>query len=1048
MKRNNGLIPKLVCALSLSLAAALPAAAQFYHAGDDPGRTRWMSTDTPDFRIIYPVGMDSLAREYGKALEKWRIPVGQSIHYLPGQYTRGPVPVILHPFNSYSNGSVAWAPRRMDLYTVPSVYSPEPMSWMTMLAIHESRHVAQMQFGLSYALRPFGWFFGEMICGGASGLYGHNSFLEGDAVCAETALTPSGRGRSADFLNYYRIAFDCGDTRSLYKWSHDSQTRFVPDKYALGYLLTGGIRCFYDVPDYTGQFYEHAARRPYDFKYSTVTRKLCGTNLNGAFEHIRDTITVIWRAEMEARRPYTPMKQVTPTKRGYEQYSALAVEGDRILARRKSLYRTTDLVSIGPDGKVRHIRNAASYTGPISVSADSTGSRIYWSETLSSGRWSLSNTSAIRWSKGSHRRDRTLVKRERLYNPVPSPSGRTIAAVDYCDSGYFSVRLLDREGRTMDRMRAPSGLQLSELVWTSEDSLIVLGIDDRGCGLYRVPLEGCGLYRVASEGGDGWTPILGPVAASIRSLSVDGKGRVIFTSDRSGVNEMYSISPDGSSVRQETSTRYGASDFRYDPSGEWVYCIAQRLEGDFVFRAAADSLLGREVDFSVLHSYTIADKLSEQEKAYGCTPTAPDSVSFSEPKRYRKIAHLFNVHSWAPFYFNADNIMDMSYDRYYELASLGAAALVQNRLGTFTGGFGWSVHKDPDEKSLWRHSAHAHFKYTGWLPVIEAKLDFNDRRARDYGPLKLNTEICRKGNKIYTAKWAALPGYRSERPYVHGHVAVSIPLSWTAGGIHYGLTPALSFDISNDRYDTGVASWTSNVSELGKTGVFRSFEYIRGRSFPSMYSTASVRGYAMLSTAPSAIYPRFGIGAEIGCVKHYGLKVEPPVDKVFRLPVIYAYAYGYLPGILPEQGLRLTARGQKALGNMGLFNSGAISTTPRGMRRSGVPQVLAGQSWSASFTADYAVPITLGDLSIGKGFLDFRRLVLTPHFDGSFSPLGMLLSTGASLTVDFSGILWHTLYLSAGATVSYNGGSAYQGIEKAGTPIGRVFAGPLFSFNF
>ena len=38
------------------------ASAQFYATGDDPGRLKWYSMDTDNFRIIYPEGNDSLAR--------------------------------------------------------------------------------------------------------------------------------------------------------------------------------------------------------------------------------------------------------------------------------------------------------------------------------------------------------------------------------------------------------------------------------------------------------------------------------------------------------------------------------------------------------------------------------------------------------------------------------------------------------------------------------------------------------------------------------------------------------------------------------------------------------------------------------------------------------------------------------------------------------------------------------------------------------------------------------------------------------------------------
>ena len=192
------------------LLLPLICSAQFYVTGDDPGKLKWFYKDTENFRIIYPEGTDSLANVYGSKLEKYRVPVSLSTGYLAGGEGRLRMPVVMHAYNT-SNGSVAWAPKRMDLFTIPSAYDPEPIPWSTMLSIHEGRHVTQMQFGMTNAQKPFGYAFGEMWNILVSLVYPGIYFIEGDAVIAETTLTESGRGRTASFLNYYRLAFDNGD---------------------------------------------------------------------------------------------------------------------------------------------------------------------------------------------------------------------------------------------------------------------------------------------------------------------------------------------------------------------------------------------------------------------------------------------------------------------------------------------------------------------------------------------------------------------------------------------------------------------------------------------------------------------------------------------------------------------------------------------------------------------------------------------------------------------------------------------------------------------
>ena len=78
---------KLIVILVL-LGLPFMAEAQFYSVGDDPGRLKWYSIESRNYRIIYPGGLDSLARVYGEMLEQYRLPAGASAGYFPGEMTR------------------------------------------------------------------------------------------------------------------------------------------------------------------------------------------------------------------------------------------------------------------------------------------------------------------------------------------------------------------------------------------------------------------------------------------------------------------------------------------------------------------------------------------------------------------------------------------------------------------------------------------------------------------------------------------------------------------------------------------------------------------------------------------------------------------------------------------------------------------------------------------------------------------------------------------------------------------------------------------------
>ena len=282
----------LLCCGLLLLGAARPASAQFHTLGADPGGLRWSTVETPTYRLVYPRGLDSLARAYAVMMERAATPVGGTIGVRPNAAYRRKMPVILHPWTAYSNGMVTWTPRRVDLLTVPDAFPDEQTPWVQQLAIHESRHISQMQAGAS---KPFRWLnvlTGQLTPGALAGVYGGPAFFEGDAVVTETALSASGRGRTAGFLEYYRVSFAAGDTRDFWRWRYGSQRWYTPDYYRAGYVAVGGIRATFDVPDLSARFYRRVAEHGgvAFFNWDKTVREATGLRFKDAFAAVCDTL--------------------------------------------------------------------------------------------------------------------------------------------------------------------------------------------------------------------------------------------------------------------------------------------------------------------------------------------------------------------------------------------------------------------------------------------------------------------------------------------------------------------------------------------------------------------------------------------------------------------------------------------------------------------------------------------------------------------------------------------------------------------------------------
>ncbi|MBP5571092.1 MAG: hypothetical protein J6X39_00245 [Bacteroidales bacterium] len=712
---SSSVLKKLLLVV-LVAGAAQVARAQFVVDGTEKTGVSWKQLRTEDYRFVYPAPFDSLARTYALEWERWKLPVSYSIGREPNGAYRRRMPVILHPYLGYSNGMVVWTPRRMEMYTGPEMVSPWPVPWHTVLAIHEQRHVAQMQFLRERPIRWSNYVFGEALAGFWSIWYFDPSHFEGDAVTIETALTTSGRGRSADFLEYYRASFDQGQLRNYERWRYGSQRLYTPNYYTVGYLAIGGMRAVYDKPLFMKDYND------WKIPYRKQVRRQTGMKLKKSFAGVMAVQDSLWRTDDSLRaleRPFQPMEQVTQTGRYYASYSGLTFADGSLFARRTGIADDHMIVRIDPsESLVREL----CYTGADSP-LSAFGPRLYWSETLYDPRWEMHSDSGIRYLEDG--KIKTLVRGGRYFNPKAF-EGRVLACKTNYDGSTLVVELDPDSGLELDSWRAPDGLMPFEAVAIGPE-IFCAAVSDAGEGIYRLP---------------SFEPVLEPLPVSINHLYVR-EDKLFFTSDRTGVNELYTLS--GGGVEQYTNLKAGGKDFVFGDDG-YLYFTGLKADGRMVYRTPVDSLPVRHVDFSELHKYELADKLSEQEAALASQFEAPaEEPVIGEPKRYSRLGHAIKVHSWMPFYVDYDELSNVSGENLYVPAGLGATAFFQNDLNTLYGyaayGFNPGVMQDDN---LPLHTGLVDIKYRGLYPVFEAKFGINrlDYLAslKTYVPINLSSD--------------------------------------------------------------------------------------------------------------------------------------------------------------------------------------------------------------------------------------------------------------------------------------------------------------------
>ncbi|MCR5560804.1 MAG: hypothetical protein K6F58_03200 [Bacteroidales bacterium] len=873
-------LPLKILLLSLALSATVPAAAQFTASGTEAAKVKWEHFYSPNYHLIFPEGLDSLARVYAASLERWRIPNSVTSGFLANQYYKTPMPAVLHSFTGYSNGSVSWAPRNLSLYTNPECYNPDPQDWVEQLAVHEGRHISQMQFGAcprKASFELFNYLTGELFPGAMAAVYSGPTFLEGDAVAAETALTDAGRGRTADFLQYYRVCFADSLWRDYWKWSLGSQRWYTPDYYRAGYMLHAGMRNTFGRPDFTKYYYQRVLRKtlfPIGNLQKSV-KEVSGLKFRKAFRRIEEDFAADWAANdslrLELAGGFQEGQALTEQTKYFRTYNGLTMLGDSLYAVRKGLDLVPQLVRIDTDGTVTPLCYMAGTTSRLA--ADERTGLIYWTELVSDLRWEKKSSSRLYGFDPKSGKKQLLSDIDyRWYNPAVSPSDTLVAVVSTVLDGQGELVVVNgRNGAIRQILQAPEALQLVEPAWIG-DKLYASAIGPDGFGIYAA---------------DGWKELLPQRIVKINRL-FGHDGRLWFTSDRDGTAELHSLGTDGT-LRQETNLRFGGGDWCF--AGDSLFFTALSVNEKGIRSLPAAQLLGLPVSPDPLPR-PIPDNLSYQEDTLAAAlalswKDAPaEEPEFSETRPYSKAGHLFKVHSWAPVYVSEDAVSALSFEDVATESSLGATVFFQNDLESSYGQAGLCI-LGPDYPSL-----NLKWTYAGWLPVIELDATVGGRQS-----LMQAYTITTSGDSVSLAPRTDT----LSRPRLSGSARVYIPFNLSSGGWTRGIVPSFTIAASNDVTPAGL-DFSSGIAM---------------KYFTPLVLKGAVRGYTMLPTPPSGIFPKLGAGMEVGMLSR-------PLHREWTSSTAYVSAYGYLPGLARTHGLAVSGGWYKDVGE-GMVNDLLVS---------------------------------------------------------------------------------------------------------------------------
>ncbi len=673
---------------------------QFYEYGQDAGKLRWYQFKTPNYHVIFPEGVDSLAEAFANRIEFYYPYLGRALDHNHSQ-----MPVIVHNESSFSNGVFVWAPKRLEIFT-----NPDPngynQDWLTQLAIHEGRHAVQidkLDQGFTKAL----YYLGGQQMVGAMAIFLPPWYLEGDAVDSETRLSTSGRGRQPSFeMELKAQMLEAGRTYSFSKATMGSYKNYIPDHYQLGYLMVRHGRRNYGDSIWI-DFQNYAARKPFLLDPTLISMRKYGLSSKKQFyQNAMEEYGLHWSGTDSARvlTPYTPWGNSGRARESeqYTSYSYPQVISDSLLFVYKSgLDQIPEFILMDREGKEKSIfRPGYLSSGRVSVS----DTHVVWDEFVPDTRWSNRNYSVLRSFEIATGKTKRLGKKTRFYSPAVSNDGSRIAVVEQSDLQKFSLVVLDIDGKEQLRVPSPGNRFIQHPAWMEGDSSIVL---------IRSEKESKSLVRY-QPGSGSWELLVKVEDEDISNPVVAGES-IFFCATFSGIDNIYSFNISTKEIFQVTSSRFGAFQPYISADEKKLFYSNYTADGYKIAELSLKDGTGKSLTEVSDHTEQLDYDLNTEVLLEMAQAEGQDSVVYPV-KPYLKIGHLFNVHSWLPAYIDYLN-PHLALSPENLPISLGVSLISQNQLSTVVSQIGY-------EYKNGYHMFHSGIQLKGRYPVFNFYFDY------------------------------------------------------------------------------------------------------------------------------------------------------------------------------------------------------------------------------------------------------------------------------------------------------------------------------------
>ncbi len=923
--------------------------AQYYNSGQNPANIKWKSIDTEHFQIIFPEQTEKKARYIATLFTDLYAKIGKSVNIKPRKFT-----AILNSYSATSNGMVVWAPKRMELYsTTPQ--NNEPQLWLNHLVTHEYRHVVQMNKVTQGLTQLMNYVLGEQATAIVVGFYLPYWFLEGDAVCTETALTPVGRGRLPEFQQLLKAQLLEKGKFHYDKAINGSFKDFVPNRYKLGYYMVGVGRANYGT-----ELWDNAltkiGRQPFSVaSFSMGIKQIMRPKRDSVFQSFSEL-----QKKYQQQNIKTPLVDWQKVKRenshgegGIMLYNDVMaqlkwewqVEDNKLektdlvtLTPREKFYTNKRYPKMMPNGEIIYLSEGLNnglqfwkrtkkgeerklFTPGYlsSLEFDYNNHQIIWAEVKPNIRWQKADKSVV-VIYNIKTKKRTVFQRENsLFAPAFNADGTQFVAVSVDKKGDNALLVVNiKRNKNLKQIKCKEQTYYVTPQWLDKQHILAVKINTQGKQLVIINLN-TEVEEVLFQAGH--HQLKNPIANG---------DNIYFSAGFTGIDNLFAYSMSDKKIYQITSSRFGACDVSVN--NDTLYYADYTADGYVLAKKAIDKSSWRlwNGDFA---TYQLADKLTQQVGEQ-LTPDTSLMQQF-KVKKYSKLAHLFNIHSWAPIAIDTKDGLDSSVD-------IGVSAAFQNKLSSMQGMAGYRK-----KEGFTNGQFFANISYRGWFPIIDTEIKYGKRRFNYYTIAKRLDN----GNKDTLQ-------VRSICKNMEWKSSLKIPLNLSSGQFSRHLTPQISYNYS---------SLSGSVKPLRVVN--------RKKTDMGEYHLNRLSLHHHILEYRLA-FSNFGKQAKRDVQNRFGQLLVLDYRNTPFGTINYGYTWAvqsvfYLPGIGQHDGVKLYGGYQYQSNLYDYFSD--IVRNPRG-----IDTWYYNKKWSGSI--NYAFPLANPDFKIGS-LVYFKRLKLNAFYD-------------------------------------------------------------------